>query len=73
LERAAPKGRTLLHVAAAAGRPEMLQHLLQLGIDPTVKDDMNLTAFEHADWQDRPDSGKTECAELLRKFSLQAR
>ncbi len=51
----------------------MLQHLLQLGIDPTVKDDMNLTAFEHADWQDRPDSGKTECAELLRKFSLQAR
>lgn len=34
---------------------------------------MNLTAFEHTDWQDRPDSGKPECAKLLRKFSLQAR
>jgi ankyrin repeat protein len=73
LDRAAPKGRTLLHVAAAAGRPEMVQHLLDLGVDPAARDDVNLTAFEHADWQDRPDAGKTRCAELLRETALQAK
>jgi len=73
LAAAAPKGRTLLHVAAAAGRPGMVRHLLDLGIDPAARDEANLTAFEHADWQDRPDAGKAECAELLRRFSLQAK
>ncbi|KAG6452028.1 hypothetical protein O3G_MSEX007431 [Manduca sexta] len=56
--------RTGLMAAAARGLSDMLQHLLQLGADPSAKDKDGKTAYDYA-----VEKQHTDCAKLLSTFN----
>ncbi len=57
-------GYTPLHSAASQARLDMVEHLLKLGADPTVRSEFGTTAAETAEILDHP-----EIATFIRNFN----
>ncbi len=57
-------GYTPLHSAASEGRLDMVEHLLKLGADPTLRSEFGATPAETAEVLDKP-----EIAAFVRSFN----
>jgi ankyrin repeat protein len=56
IDAESPNGSTPLMMAAQYGTPEAVKMLLQAGADPTLKNQLGLTALDFAKLGNRPDS-----------------
>jgi ankyrin repeat protein len=58
IDAASPNGTTPLMMAAQYGSEDAVRLLLEEGADPTIKNDLNLTAVDFANRVDRPATAK---------------
>jgi ankyrin repeat protein len=58
IDAASPNGTTPLMMAAQYGSDDAVRLLLEEGADPTIKNDLSLTAVDFANRVDRPETAK---------------
>jgi ankyrin repeat protein len=72
IDAESPNGTTPLMMAAMYGTPEAARFLLEAGADPTLKNQLRLTAADFANRAGRPDLGR-ELAQAARAFEQRYR